>query len=258
MKEGDSLEICDGAGAIALAEISALDKKGAMLRLIENPIIIPKETWEWTIAVACGSLKGGRADWLVEKAAELGAASLQPLLTVRSPTIAGSDRAAEKGAKSGGRKKLKGQEEQEHEESGREGRWHRVAAAAMKQSLRARAMRIEVPCSVGELCEGLAGKDIAFIGTEGAPPIHIVAAEVAAAGISLADSENSTEGSNSSFSSSSPRQGVLIIGPEGDFTAEEVQKIVAAGARGVGLGPLRLRTETAAVAMLSYARLAFH
>ena len=36
-----------------------------------------------------------------------------------------------------------------------------------------------------------------------------------------------------------------------DFTSEEVETLVAAGARPVGLGPLRLRVETAAVAIMS-------
>jgi hypothetical protein len=39
------------------------------------------------VAVACGTLKGGRGDWLVEKVAELGGASLLPLLTDRSPEV---------------------------------------------------------------------------------------------------------------------------------------------------------------------------
>ena len=34
-----------------------------------------------------GSLKGGRADWLVEKCTELGASSVTPLLTEQSPSI---------------------------------------------------------------------------------------------------------------------------------------------------------------------------
>ena len=42
-----------------------------------------------------------------------------------------------------------------------------------------------------------------------------------------------------------------MVGPEGDFTDEEVAALVEAGARPVGLGPLRLRVETAAVAIAS-------
>lgn len=39
------------------------------------------------MAVACGGLLGSRSDWLVEKCAELGAHSLLPLLTERSPAF---------------------------------------------------------------------------------------------------------------------------------------------------------------------------
>ena len=42
---------------------------------------------KWELVAACFSLKGGRADFLVEKAAELGAYSLRPILTVRSPYL---------------------------------------------------------------------------------------------------------------------------------------------------------------------------
>ncbi|MCS6917085.1 MAG: RsmE family RNA methyltransferase [Chitinophagales bacterium] len=37
----------------------------------------------------------------------------------------------------------------------------------------------------------------------------------------------------------------VLIGPEGDFSAEEVQAAAASGFSGVSLGPYRLRTETA-------------
>lgn len=46
--------------------------------------------WEgpkWEVVAALGSLKGGRAETLVEKICELGAWSLQPLLTARSPAM---------------------------------------------------------------------------------------------------------------------------------------------------------------------------
>lgn len=45
--------------------------------------------------------------------------------------------------------------------------------------------------------------------------------------------------------------GFLIVGPEGDFTLEEVKLMMDAGATPVGLGPCRLRVETATIAMLS-------
>ena len=54
-------------------------------------------------------------------------------------------------------------------------------------------------------------------------------------------------------------QGVLIVGPEGDFSVREHDLLARAAEGGrvmpCGLGPLRLRVETAAVALLSGARL---
>jgi len=43
----------------------------------------------------------------------------------------------------------------------------------------------------------------------------------------------------------------LAIGPEGDFSAEEVQGLVQTGAAAVHLGELRLRTETAGIAAVA-------
>ena len=43
----------------------------------------------------------------------------------------------------------------------------------------------------------------------------------------------------------------LAVGPEGDFSAEEVEWLHAAGATPVHLGDLRLRTETAGMAAVA-------
>lgn len=43
---------------------------------------------------------------------------------------------------------------------------------------------------------------------------------------------------------------LVLVGPEGGFTAAEVEAAVAAGARSASLGPLILRSETAAIAGL--------
>ena len=40
---------------------------------------------------------------------------------------------------------------------------------------------------------------------------------------------------------------VVMIGPEGDFSEEEVQKAIESGYKAIGLGKSRLRTETAGV-----------
>ena len=263
MKIGDVLEVCDGRGCTATAEwLDSQNKTGSLVRITSQVTLAPREPWEWTVAVACGSLKGGRGDWLVEKTAELGAATLLPLLTTRSPTIAGSDRndgASGKGDKPSKKKQKKGEDSSGDSyvsgAGGREGRWHRVSLAAMKQCLRSRAMEIKPPCTIEEFCSVYldASGDwdkkpaVAWVGTEGAPPIEHRARDL----LSSLQQQNT----ESIPSKQNPRQGVLIIGPEGDFTAEELEMMASAGVQGVGLGPLRLRTETAAIAMLSCARL---
>lgn len=54
---------------------------------------------------------------------------------------------------------------------------------------------------------------------------------------------------------SKPRNILVIIGPEGDFTTEEVNSAIKMGCIPVSLGDLVLRVETAAVAVVSFIRL---
>ncbi len=43
------------------------------------------------------------------------------------------------------------------------------------------------------------------------------------------------------------KETLLLIGPEGDFTQEEVNQLTSVGYKGISMGSTRLRTETAAV-----------
>ena len=50
------------------------------------------------------------------------------------------------------------------------------------------------------------------------------------------------------FDACRPQQStVVLIGPEGDFSTEEVEQALAAGFRSVSLSDSRLRTETAGI-----------
>ncbi len=48
-----------------------------------------------------------------------------------------------------------------------------------------------------------------------------------------------------------PVSAEILIGPEGDFTQVEVEQALAAGHQPITLGPIILRTETAAIYCLS-------
>jgi 16S rRNA (uracil1498-N3)-methyltransferase len=55
-----------------------------------------------------------------------------------------------------------------------------------------------------------------------------------------------------------PASVAILIGPEGDFTAEEEAQAFSAGHVPVTLGPLVLRAETAAIATLAVLALEWH
>lgn len=105
LKEGDRVELFDGRGRLLRGAIRRVGPAGADVAALEPPRQLAPAGSQWTLCAACGALKGGRADWLVEKCTELGAAAFVPLLTARSP-------------KAG---------------DGRVDRWERVALAAAKQ-----------------------------------------------------------------------------------------------------------------------------
>ena len=253
LKPGDFLEVCDGVGGVGVGQLIGTEpseeggRKGARdaaaaAVALDAVATAPFGGPEWHLVVACGGLKGGRADWLVEKSAELGAASLVPLKTERSPTV-GPDRGDRKGNKGkGGRGRRDagnagddGDDDDDASLSGREGRWSRVASAASKQCLRAHALRIAPPLAFDDLLERVRSADVALLAAAGAPPLRRVMEENA----ERFGKEKRNAG------------GLLLVGPEGDFTDEELARLAEAGAVAVGLGPLRLRVETAAVAIMA-------
>eukprot|EP00798_Chlamydomonas_sp_ICE-L_P012728 gene12728-15974_t len=65
----------------------------------------------------------------------------------------------------------------------------------------------------------------------------------------------STSSVDSSTGEAGDHSRILLVGPEGDFTADELRSMLLAGATPVGLGDLRLRTETAAIALLAFLRM---
>ncbi|MBX3442370.1 MAG: 16S rRNA (uracil(1498)-N(3))-methyltransferase [Planctomyces sp.] len=79
---GDQVEVFDGRGACAAAEIRELSRRGARLRLTSEAVIDPEPPVRLVLGVA--PPKGDRFRWLVEKATELSVGALVPLLCERS------------------------------------------------------------------------------------------------------------------------------------------------------------------------------
>ncbi|KAL8134586.1 hypothetical protein AgCh_009563 [Apium graveolens] len=84
LNTNDRIELFDGKGGIVRGFIKSVDRGGLDFVALEDPKVVSPPSGEWHVFAAFGTLKGGRADWLVEKCTELGAKSLTPLLTERS------------------------------------------------------------------------------------------------------------------------------------------------------------------------------
>ena len=114
-------------------------------------------------------------------------------------------------------------------------KWQQLAGEAIKQCGAPWLPRIEAPVTIPEYLARGETIDLAMVGALSSPRRH--PRECFAA-----------------FQKSHgrlPRSAGLWIGPEGDFTPEELQLIERSGAQAVTLGDLTLRVETAAIYGLS-------
>ena len=110
---GERVEATDGRGARAALRLVEV-RRGVVVE-VEAVTCEPARRQSW---VLCGAPEGERADWLVEKLAELGIGRFLPVDAVR-----GRWRTA----------------------SGRRARWERLAIAALRQSRRLHLMAVEEP-----------------------------------------------------------------------------------------------------------------
>jgi len=163
------------------------------------------------VHLLAGITANERMDWLVEKATELGAASLTPLLAERSVL------------------KLKGERGDK-----KRAHWQAVAVAACEQCGR---NRVPVVHEAVGLAEWLA--DHALVAQGGLEPVtHLV--------LSLhPDARALREAVPASGAVT------LLSGPEGGLTPSEEAAALAAGFMPVTLGPRVLRAETAPLAVLA-------
>ncbi|GAX78384.1 hypothetical protein CEUSTIGMA_g5826.t1 [Chlamydomonas eustigma] len=196
LSEGDEVDLCDGNGGIARCAVSALDKRRGKAWLV--PVSEPQyHDWvgpELVLVVACLTLKGGRAEWLVEKATEIGAREFIPIATERSAVPAVSSKFGtlsrskskdyfhKEGRKPGSSsaaassKKLGNQYESDENDDGGDGelqasRLERVSIAATKQSLRAHSLKIWQPTPLLDVLDLVKGADVALLAAAGGAPM---------------------------------------------------------------------------------------
>jgi len=157
--------------------------------------------------------KGKNMDLILQKGVELGASRIVPLLTSR--TVVRMDNAADAERK-------------------RE-RWQQIALEACKQCGRNSVPEVAAPSTVEQFLKRLSSTELLLVASL-QPDARTIKEVLAAYASSRGELPSSI---------------IVMVGPEGDFTPEEITLIKAAGAAPVTLGPTILRAETAALYCLS-------
>lgn len=220
LQMGDELFLMDGAGAFYRAVITVADNHHCHYHIEET---LPQEP-EWTgcIHLAVAPTKNmDRMEWLAEKATEIGMDRLS-LLDCRF-----SERRVVK-----------------------TDRLDKILISAMKQSHKAWKPQLDEMMPFRK-----------FITLPDLPAQRFIAhcyEEEAVPESSGTVPEGSPEGSKPFLLDvlKPHTPALVLVGPEGDFSIDEVQAAKEAGFRAVSLGTSRLRTETAALTAVHLMRLA--
>lgn len=220
MEVGGRVVVFNGQGHEATSEIVALDRERIELRLLQHAKTPPLKC-EVTLAQAIP--KGKNMDLIVEKATELGAAAIAPLLSERTIVQLEPDDADRKREK-----------------------WQRVAIEAAKQSGQNWLPRILAAATVKAFFEPHPKFDLMLIASLQPDARHLktILAELSA-------NDPQRRFGLPSRMHAALRRVLVMVGPEGDFTPAEMSLAKSAGCRPMTLGPIILRTETAALYCMS-------
>jgi len=212
LEPGDRIVVFDGQGREATAEISGVGANTVALHIRQETVAPPLRA---QIVLAQAVPKGKNMDLIVQKAVEIGAAEIFPLLSAR--TVVQLD------AEGIGQKQRK---------------WQAVALEAAKQSGQNWLPRIHAPRSPNDfLSERPSTDDLRLIGSLQPGAKHLKKI--------LADYAETHSGAPR------PARVLILVGPEGDFTPAEIASARSHGCIPLTLGPIILRVETAAIYCLS-------
>jgi 16S rRNA (uracil1498-N3)-methyltransferase len=208
---GARVLVFDGRGAQYVARIATAAKDSVTLSLLEPAPPASESRVRLTLAQAV--LKGDKMDHVVRDATMMGVSAVIPLITERT--------VIPRSAVELGRVRE---------------RWHRIAVASAKQCGRAIVPEIGPPERLAALVEAP--------DTAGALRLQLVEPTAAIAGDLDADGAHQ-------LPAEPPPHVLIAIGPEGGWSAEEVDQAREAGWRGWTLGARTLRAESAPLAALS-------
>ncbi|KYG68384.1 hypothetical protein AZI87_03800 [Bdellovibrio bacteriovorus] len=209
---GSKFEVLTEDSKAYFVEVTQVSKKNATARILEERVIPPLK--EPHIHLALSISRFPVMDAIMEKAVEMGVKSIQPFFSEFSFLRTGeklSDNKVE--------------------------RWDKIVRSATQQSGRGDLMKVQ-PAIPFEKVSGLINRDAGHVG---------LFAYEGPSTLSIKDYVQQVKSQNP--------QGVkaiwIIVGSEGGFSHNEVEKFQELGLRPVTLGPQVLRVETACMALVS-------
>ena len=205
----ERVTVFDGSGREAAAVILEANPKGVVMK-VSAAAKTPRPPCSITLAQAIP--KGKNMDLIVQKAVELGASVIAPILSDR--TVVQLDAA---------------------ELEKKRGKWRDVALEACKQCGQNHLPEVAKPSPPKEFFERAERSELMLIASlqPDSRPLKSILADFVSAHSRL------------------PRSATVLVGPEGDFTPAELSLAKSNGCIPVTLGPIILRTETAAIYCLS-------
>jgi 16S rRNA (uracil1498-N3)-methyltransferase len=212
MKRGEKLVLFNGCGREITAEIIDLGRNEIRLRKLHEAETPPLRC---RIVLGQAVPKGRNMDLIVQKAVEIGADQIAPIISDRTVVQVDSESAVQKQAK-----------------------WQQIAIEAAKQCGQNWLPRVHVPRRLAEFFDTATpslGFDLLLIGSLQPDAQRLKRI--------LADYSNEHQ--------QRPQSVLMLVGPEGDFTPAELALARRHGCRPITLGPIILRVETAAIYCLS-------
>lgn len=220
MQPGDGLRVFDGQGREWQAEVTEMGRKVVQVRVLhalENNRELPVK-----VTLAVGMTANDRMDTLVEKATELGAHAIQPLLCTRSVLRLDGERAAKKVT-----------------------HWQAVAVSASEQCGRAVVPQV-LPVMTSMAWLQQAGQALGAPSWQARGVLSL--REAAPVGRWL---DGIVADQPVSLAAAARANWCFFSGPEGGLTQEEEDLALSAGWQAVSLGRRVLRADTAPLAVLS-------